>query len=441
MYAKLNIFRLEAALRKSSDVWEVGGVASNFYKDLDGDAIHPNAVEAAIPGFMANRGPDGLQGGPIRLHHNFWERFLKNAISALQLPSDQQMDLVAAISLPLGRVTKIWVDKKSGTTHWKGVLSQANPIARTVWNLLKEGLVHLGVSVGGKILATERGRDCIGQPCTLITQIRLDELSITDNPALRLVAGETPDNGAYITALTKSLEQAIAPPARQPKRVPMAQSTDVDSWLRKTLFNESGPSLGTPTKEAGSGKWGGTSTGLGRGIGAAGSQRPRGSKPVQMDHSQKPTGLGKKQPKVSRPAGSVANEPKTDIWGMTVGQITKHLAKCGQMSKSEWGSPATATMLTDSAHALAQSTDSPPPELINLVRFLQHLNQFAQQLPHMSDWEANAIAADMGPSLLKSLEDFKEAMPKEAMGVPVRPPGSPRPVTQHITFPNQYVLY
>jgi hypothetical protein len=197
------VLPLEAILSKSADM-VVGGVASNFFRDLDGDAICPDAIQRAIPGFMATRGPDGLKGGPIRLHHGFWERFLKQSISALNIPYDQQVGLLAAIALPLGRVTEMSVDS-DGTTRWRGVLSGANPIARVVWNMLKEGMVHLGVSVGGKINGVRPGRDAIGRTCNLITDVRLDELSITDNPANRLIESETPDNGAYITALAKSV--------------------------------------------------------------------------------------------------------------------------------------------------------------------------------------------------------------------------------------------
>jgi hypothetical protein len=208
------VLPVEAILSKSADM-VVGGVASNFFRDLDGDAICPDAIQRAIPGFMATRGPDGLKGGPIRLHHGFWERFLKQSISALNIPYDQQVGLLAAIALPLGRVTEMSVDS-DGTTRWRGVLSGANPIARVVWNMLKEGMVHLGVSVGGKINGVRPGRDAIGRTCNLITDVRLDELSITDNPANRLIESETPDNGAYITALAKSVGNTMLAQKQQP---------------------------------------------------------------------------------------------------------------------------------------------------------------------------------------------------------------------------------
>ncbi|MBT9158968.1 MAG: hypothetical protein DDT26_00217 [Dehalococcoidia bacterium] len=197
---------------------KIGGVASGYFRDLDGEAITPKAVRDAIPEFMASRGPTGEQGGPIRLHHDFWTHFLKRAISALNLSDDKQLEMVAAIALPLGRVTKMWVDA-GGKTHYEGYLSNKHPIARVVWQLLKEGLIQLGVSLGGKIVNTEAGgRDALGQPCTLITEIRIDELSITDNPALRLCHGEDSSNGAYIQALSKSAGRALQPP--KPVKIP-----------------------------------------------------------------------------------------------------------------------------------------------------------------------------------------------------------------------------
>lgn len=200
----------EAILSKSGESWVVGGVASNFFRDLDGDAIAPDAIARAIPAFMANRGPDGLKGGPLRLHHGFWERFLKQSINSLNIPYADQMGMLAAIALPLGRVTEMTVEP-DGTTRWRGLLSQANPIAKVIWEMLKEGLVHLGVSVGGKINATRPGRDALGRPCTVICDVRLDELSITDNPANRLIESEAADNGAYIMALAKSLQTTVSP--------------------------------------------------------------------------------------------------------------------------------------------------------------------------------------------------------------------------------------
>jgi len=208
--SKNRILPFEAILSKSGESWVVGGVASNFFRDLDGDAIAPDAIARAIPAFMANRGPDGLKGGPLRLHHGFWERFLKQSINSLNIPYADQMGMLAAIALPLGRVTEMTVEP-DGTTRWRGLLSQANPIAKVIWEMLKEGLVHLGVSVGGKINATRPGRDALGRPCTVICDVRLDELSITDNPANRLIESETADNGAYIMALAKSLQTTVSP--------------------------------------------------------------------------------------------------------------------------------------------------------------------------------------------------------------------------------------
>lgn len=407
----------------STEAWEVGGVASGFFKDLDGDAIHPHAVAEAIPGFMAQRGIDGISGGPIRLHHNFWQPLLQRAIALLSLDSQQQMDLVASIALPLGRVTEIRVAPGSGTCHWRGVLSAANPIARTIWQMLRENLVPLGVSVGGKILRTEPGRDRLGQPCNLITKIRLDELSITDNPALRLVAGEGAEegNGAYIAALAKSLGTSMN----------STSSTSVERWLQKALGNaqrQLAPS-DDPIK-----------TGMGRGLNAPTSLRPRGSGSIGMDGTQPTTGIGDRQPKGGYPQAT-SKGPNTDVWGMTVGGVTKALEKCGAMGKAELSSPETIGLLTDSAYGLAGVTEAPPPALINLVRFLQNFSRYAQELPHMSDYQAAGTVDAMGPELLKALSDFKEGITDELSGSPLRPPGSPSVATPHVMFPSQYVQY
>jgi len=277
---------LEAILSKASESWAVGGVASNFFKDLDGDAISPAAIQQAIPGFMANRGPDGIQGGPLRLHHGFWERFLKQAINGLSLPYDEQIRLITAIALPLGRVTEMSVDA-DGTTRWRGVLSQANPIARVIWDMLREGMIHLGVSVGGKINAVRPGRDVLGRPCNVITSVRLDELSITDNPANRLIESESPDNGAYIMALAKSLtlEKAVRKPS--PGQLGLFEMPAAPSGgLRPKKSRSQGPKDGD-TKPA-KGKAGGMLV-FGKG------------KWRRQDNANKPGGL---RPKASQPARS-----------------------------------------------------------------------------------------------------------------------------------------
>lgn len=410
----------------------MGGVASSFYKDLDGDAIDPEAIRRAIPGFMANRGPDGIVGGPIRLHHGFWDGLLKRAIALLHLDTAAQMDLVASLALPLGRVTDIHVDE-NGVTHWRGVLSQANPMARTVWNMLKEGAVHLGVSVGGKILGTRPGRDRIGQPCTLITDVRLDELSITDNPALRLVAGETGDNGAYITALSKTLSKSL----NMTNYSGAAESDQVERFLAKALGSASDFSP-KPAQGMDRGSWQGTKTGMGRGLNAPTTQRSRGNGSIKMDGSQPKTGMGGNQPKAYHP-DATAKGPNTDVYGITVAELTRKLEKCCAMDKHALSSPETHAMLTDAAYGLAGVTDNPPPALINLVRYLQYFSRFAQQLPHMDDYQAAGTVAAMGPELYKALGDFREGVTEELKGSPVRPPGSPGVGIPMILFPQQYV--
>lgn len=828
--SKNRILPFEAILSKSGESWVVGGVASNFFRDLDGDAIAPDAIARAIPAFMANRGPDGLKGGPLRLHHGFWERFLKQSINSLNIPYADQMGMLAAIALPLGRVTEMTVEP-DGTTRWRGLLSQANPIAKVIWEMLKEGLVHLGVSVGGKINATRPGRDALGRPCTVICDVRLDELSITDNPANRLIESEAADNGAYIMALAKSLQTTVSPspvdqfleqmldddlakaarqrmqegatrmkngrqevlknsrwrpagsgnsgqgttptakpatkPARKPrakaapqqlslipdgtpsrvkpkarkgkqwgaaqqpqapaavggaamgastlrpkKKAPLPQPTPVgnddifekpkakgkgkkkakgvaadlsakrdqkakgegsklatiatkdreirdafaqgqrggknpgvltstvsdafilgkfladnnisgeakkgrgsswavgsrsfkvngddvteaggdaptaaspkknktsnqpisqntdklapsvtgspdddarlanyeakaakgrlsdrlqfsyerlqkmrdadpaawkpgdtvgfkvvsggrysqtnkgfqvvsvdpktkmatlrmvkDTGLTSTGGNEgvgkvevhiadlqrdrssskrlkkTGTTMakvnrflhkalgGSPGGEINSGSWRDTAIpSMGRGLGANSTNKPTGTKPVRLDASSSDTaarGIGGKQPKAQRTYSS-GGMPPTDVWGMTVGQLTRELSKCCGMTKDAWGSPETSGFLTDAAHGLVGLTESPHPELINFVRFLQYLNQFAQQIPHMDDYQAAGTVAAMKTDLTKALGDFTETLPAELKGRALRPPGSPGVRGIDIQFPSQYIVY
>lgn len=421
---------MEAILAKSPN-WVVGGVASNFFRDLDGDAIDPGAIQRAIPAFMAHRGPDGISGGPLRLHHGFWERFLKQSINTLNLPYDEQMAMVAAIALPLGRVTNITVED-DGTTRWRGELSQANPISKIIWSMLKEGLVHLGVSVGGKINAVRPGRDALGRRCNVITDVRLDELSITDNPANRLLESETPDNGAYIMALSKSLT-TVSSRGVTPKQ-------DVEQFLKK--------SLGNPGSEFGSGSWGDTTVpGMTQSLQPK-SKKQHGSNKVKLDESASETAGGKliagKQPKAHRPTSS-GGMPPTDVWGITVEQLTRELAKCAHMGKGMWQDPemskGMSKFLTDSAYGLAGLTDTPGPELINFVKFLQYLNRFAQEIPHMDDYQATGTVEAIGPDLTKALGEFVEKLPSDLKGKPLRPPGSPGISSLDIQFPAQYVMY
>jgi hypothetical protein len=387
-------------------------VASSFHKDLDGEAITPQAVKEAIPGFMARRGADGIQGGPIQLHHGFYDRFIKQAVGLLRLPIDEQMALVAAISLPLGRVTKMWVEP-DGTTKWEGVLSQANPIARIIWQMLKENLIHLGVSLGGKIFSTQPGRDSLGQLCTLITKIRIDELSITSNPALRLTNDE--GTGAYITALAKSIRSAMTQPLTKADKnsaitlIPRQQSLKLDD---------------APT-----------TTGMGEKVTA--EPKPTGGAKLKLADTDVKTGMGEKLETESKPTGK--SELKTSDTGVTVGQIAKVLEKACNYDRKQMGEPGTLKKFGDALYGLAGVTDNPPPALINMCVFLQRLLQAASALPHMSDYQADGTIAAMTGDLTKALEVFKEYMPSDLMGKPVRPPGSPAQSTLDIVFPQQYV--
>jgi hypothetical protein len=324
------------------------------------------------------------------------------------------------------------------------VLSQANPIAKTIWAMLKEGMVHLGVSVGGKINSTRPGRDALGRPCTLITDVRLDELSITDNPANRLLDSESPDNGAYIMALTKSLEKAIAPGRTTLQKTlalmptPVSTMASVEQFLAKALG-------GNPGAEINSGSQGDTAIpSMGRGLSAPpATLRPVGTQTIKMDSSSSDTagrGLAGIQPKAQRLYSS-GGMPPTDVWGLSIDQLTRELAKCARMDKHAWGLPETAGFITDSAHAIAGMTESPNPELINFVRFLQNIGRFAQEMPYMDDYQAAGTVTAMNDDLIKALEEFVETLPSDLKGKPLRAPGSVGVVGADIQFPKQYVIY
>jgi hypothetical protein len=417
----LKDFQIAATLQKSANAYEVGGIASSFHRDLDGEAITPQAVESAIPAFMASRGADGIQGGPLRLHHDFWQRFLQKAIASLRLPESKQYSLIAAISLPLGRVTKIWVDG-DGVTHWRGVLSKANPIAQIIWDMLREGMIHLGVSLGGKIFETRNnGRDALGKPCTLITNIRIDELSITDNPALRLTGGE--GTGAYISALAKSIQTTMG-----------NDSGRTESFLRKAIGGDAG-------KEINSGD-AGNKTGIGgRGVGEPKTLSPKGRGSISMDSSTTKTGMGGTSAAPERPTATHP-EPSTDIYGFTIAELTRDLQKtCAAATRASFSSEKTLKKFGDSAIGLANLTDNPPSELINLAMLLRQVAQFSQALPHMDDYQAAGTVEAMSRDLGKALEDFQQKMPSELMGQKFKSPGSAAIGTLDVVFPQQYVNY
>lgn len=395
----------------------VGGIASGFLRDLDGDAIAPDAVTQAIPGFMAKRG-EGVVGGPLRLHHGFWDHFLRQAIDSLFLPGDEKKSLVAAIALPLGRVTKIWVDDQ-GRTHWRGVLSKVNPIARIIWQMLREGMVHLGVSLGGKILGTRPGVDARGRVCTVIDSIRLDEISITDNPAYRLTDGG--ESGAYIAALAKSAQKVL-----QPKKAmkTATKSSRVDRFLRKALSD------------------GGTTvTGIGKDtIGNPKFKGPGGGSTVSMDGKNTTTGMNKDNlnPSLSQPKGGA--QIPTDVWGMTMRQFTRELSKaCDCEDKAgTWKSEDMKKALIDGAYGLTTITDNPPEPLVGFVRFLQYLTQFAQALPSMDRFQATGTIDAMTDDLRSMIDGLESTMPAELLDAPFVAPEDPRVHT--LMLPNYSIL-
>jgi len=429
--------------KTAGQTFQVGGVASSFHRDLDGEAIAPDAVNRAIPGFMANRGPSGIKGGPIRLHHGFWDKLISRLVRGSGLSSAEQMEMIAAVSLPLGRVTEMWVDSE-GRTHWKGQLSEANPISKIIWGQLQEGLISLGVSLGGKIFGTQSGaRDALGRPCTLINEIRIDELSVTDNPALRLTEGE--DTGAYIAALTKSLTKSISTmhTSLNPKRAASpAMSDRGQQWLRKTLTGShtSASSAMAQSQRAMRATSGGTiRTGLaqgGRGLKPALTPKPKGGGKIQINAAETKTGLGGKQTVQTPPKSKGGREPATDIYGMKVGVLASALAKCanadGMRDKNF------AKMAHDASLGLMGITEDPPNVLVNMVKLLQGLAMRSQELPHTEEYRAMPMAEEMGLTLSKALDTFREQMPGELMEKPMRPPGSPGVANPHIAFPSQY---
>lgn len=415
----------------SASGWQVGGVASAYLRDLDNEAITPDAVREAIPGFMACRGPDGIRGGPLHLHHGFWDGFLRRAIQVLGISPEKQLELVAGISLPLGRVTDIYVDDR-GVTHWSGILSAANPISKVIWELLKEKIISLGVSLGGKILSTRRGCDSLGQPCTLIDKIRMDELSITANPALRLTQSEDPSNGAYITALSKAISASIEDPMER-----------VEAFLTKALSPTKARQNGSATQSMGSAQAFNSgdnqlSTGMDGSLSTAPQKRAvRGTHHGEMQPDVTP-GVGKTKNPFHADQSRGGADIKTDVWGMTVPQFASALKKCAVMDVNEFASPDTLTLFQSGAEGLAGLDPNPPMSLVNFVRLLQQISMYSQNLHKMSKWQQEGTLSEMKKSLAKGLMNFEESMPKNLMTKPFRPPGSPNVHSIQIPFPQQY---
>jgi hypothetical protein len=209
----------------------------------------------------------------------------------------------------------------------------------------------------------------------------------------------------------------------------------IDNFLRKAL--------GNPGREFGSGAWRDTGIpAMGRKVDAK-SPQPKGGKEVQMDESGSAhagKGIGGKQPKAHRPYSS-GGMPPTDVFGITITQLTRNLAKACYMDKDAWGSPETVSFLTDSARAIAGMTDTPTDPMVNFVRFLQYCTRFAQELPFMNDYQAAGTVKAMNADLTKALDEFVEKMPEELKGKPLRPAGSPGVVGIDVQFPQQYVIY
>lgn len=446
----MKTFQITATLEKSGNTrYKVGGIASSFHRDLDGEAITPDAVNDAIPGFMASRGVDGIRGGPIRLNHGFSDQFIRNAIDVLNLPREEQLKLIAAVQLPLGRVTAMWVDD-SGTTHWEGFLSEQNPVAKVIWDMLQEKLIHLGVSLGGKIYQIkEGGRDALGRLCRLITRIRLDELSITDNPALRLINDEAP--GAYITALAKSIRSALTAQGGQQqvkgnglKRRLRVATQDEIRRLAKTSMAES---MGIPMA-AGLGSQSNMvaiPSGITRAIAHTGSTtKPKGRRKVATSPTIK-TGVGGDGSEVApmaRPrSGSTI---PSGVWGLSVGKIATSLYKCGAtMDKKMVMSPNFQKFLQQGAEGLGSvvSEAADPEPLLGLIRLLRYISMYSGGVPNMDDYQANGTIEAMGEELTKAIESFVDAVPKSMLKQTVRPPGATGTSVLDVVYTDQYRSY
>ncbi len=388
----------------------------------------PNAVRDAIPDFMAVRGADGITGGPIRLHHDFWEPFLQRVINSLGLSESKRIELAAAIALPIGRVTSMTVDGE-GRTIWSGYLSEANPIAKIIWQMLKEGLIHLGVSLGGRIIQVQNGgRDITGKPCTLITKIRIDELSITDNPALRIPDGV--DTGAYIMALAKSV-------LGKPRSSLKPKNTgSVEQFLKKALGDSSGAVFSGSKSDTNL-----ASTGLAKPLVPKNKPKTSSGGGLSSGDGVK-TGMNKDNvnPSPGHKQNSKGKGPSTDVWGMSVGNLTKELAKCGDMTKADdWA--ASVPMFADAHQGLIGLTDNPPPEVLNLIRLLFDIAKHSSEMPtlYKSDkWRAEQTMKAMGQDLKKMASEVAGKIPKELSGKPLRPPGSKSISARAMATPQTY---
>jgi hypothetical protein len=245
----------------------------------------------------------------------------------------------------------------------------------------------------------------------------------------------------YVVEKLHDLIDAETKPAAQDPEPTLTKSLTpsfpmtIDNFLRKAL--------GNPGREFGSGSWRDTGIpAMGRKVDAK-SPQPKGGKKVQMDESASAhagKGIGGKQPKAHRLYSS-GGMPPTDVFGITITQLTRNLAKACYMDKDAWGSPETVSFLTDSARAIAGMTDTPTDPMVNFVRFLQYCTRFAQELPFMNDYQAAGTVKAMNADLTKALDEFVEKMPEELKGKPLRPAGSPGVVGIDVQFPQQYVIY
>ncbi|MFB6214844.1 MAG: hypothetical protein ABEI54_03145, partial [Candidatus Bipolaricaulia bacterium] len=292
---------------------------------------------------------------------------------------------------------------------------------------LNEGTISLGVSLGGKIYATEAGRDRLGKPCTLITSIRIDELSITQNPALRLVGGEDESNGAYIQALAKSAARSLRKTPRKPKQKSKMSKRATQRFLQKALdscdsFYPSHKGSKTKDKKL--------------------KPKPKGNKQIANNDTNTKTGLGGEPNKVNKPKGKgkgfkIGDHAKNP----TVKELTRELGKCAQLPPEQMGSDEVINQLSNGAQGLAGMPEE-SPELINFAKLLQYLSQYAGELQKMADngekTRMKGTAKAMQDELTKALSSFSERVPDDIKAKPLRPPQGPGVNSQDIQFPSQY---
>jgi len=161
------------------------------------------------------------------------------------------------------------------------------------------------------------------------------------------------------------------------------------------------------------------------------------------DRSQGQTGsLGNIAPKMkpSKHGQTRGKKIQTDVWGLTVGQLTKELKTWSNMPMQKMASsPELLEGLGNAAFGLSNITIHPPPELCNMLRMLGCFSQFCKALGHMQPMRAEPAYKAMTSDFRKMLVEFEERLPDGLKELPIRPPGNGQSVDRmRIPFPQQY---